>query len=256
MLAVASNMKKYDSREPLISLHIPKCAGQSFRQVLEQLFPDRLYFHYFQQHNAPPPKHTLEAGVCIHGHFNRTRGFGVLDYYPQVAQFITVLRDPLEAAISNYFYWKTKARMIQLKNGVITPGGEHDYKNIDDFFRKRPRSNMLDFMPWELTRENYKEILETQFVWIGLVENLQQDINRLSQLLNIPPVQVNRVNRSARDEILSQHIRDAFMDENLLEFEIFRYMEKNVFDDLKPIREKVSGLPKAFNYQKFLKRQK
>lgn len=224
-------MKVYNSREPLISLHIPKCAGQSFRQVLEQLFPGRLYVHYFQQHNALPPKHPLEPGICIHGHFNQTKGFGVIDYYPEVHQFITILRDPLEAAISNYFYWKTKARAIHLKNGVITPGGEHDYKNINDFFQKRPKSNMLDFMPCQVTRENYKEIFETQFVWIGLVENLQQHINELIRLLDLPSgnavhaVQVNRVNSSTRDEPLSPHIREAFITGNQLEFEIYHYQK-------------------------------
>ncbi|MCX6583939.1 MAG: sulfotransferase family 2 domain-containing protein [Candidatus Aminicenantes bacterium] len=218
-------MKNYDSHEPFISLHIPKCAGQSFRQVLDQLFPGRLFFHYYQQRNALPEKHPLEPGICIHGHFNRSKGFGVMDYYPEVHQFITVLRDPLEAAISNYFYWKTKARANQLKNGIITEGGEHDYRDIEDFFCKRSRSNMLDFMPRDMNRENYKEIIETQFVWIGLVENLHQDIDRLAGLLGLPPVQVNRVNSSARDENLSPHIREAFITENQLEFEIYHYQK-------------------------------
>lgn len=226
MPALTINMKSYDSREPLISLHVPKCAGQSFRRVLEQFFPGRLFFHYFQQHNSLPLKHPLEPGICIHGHFNHSKGFGVMDYYPGVHQFITVLRDPLEAAISNYFFWKTKARANQLKNGVITPGGEHDYKDIDDFFRQRPKSNMLDFMPWEMTRENYKEILETQFVWIGLVENLQRDIDVLAGLLGLPPVQVNRVNSFDRDEMLSPGIREAFTAENRLEFEIYHYVKR------------------------------
>jgi hypothetical protein len=219
-------MKIYDRCEPLISLHIPKCAGQSFRQVLEQFFPGRLFFHYYQQGNRLPGKHSLEPGICVHGHFNRRKGFGVLDYYPEVRQFIAVLRDPLEAAVSNYFFWKTKARTRQLQNGVITPGGKHDYKDIDDFFRQRPKSNILEFMPRRMTRENYREIIETQFVWIGLVENLHQDIDRLAGLLGLKPVQVNRVNSSPRDETLSPNIRDAFIAENQLEFEIYHYVEK------------------------------
>jgi hypothetical protein len=222
----ADNMRAYDSRNPLISLHVPKCAGQSFRGVLQKWFEDRLFIHYFQQNNAPPAKHRLNPGICIHGHFNRTRGFGVTDYYPGVDQFMTILRDPLEAAISNYFFWKIRAREIQLKNGIITKGGEHDYRDIDDFFRKRPRSNMLDFMLREMNRENYKEILETKFVWIGLVENLQESVEGLARRLGFAPVPLQRVNASPRDEELSAVLRQAFMRDNDLEFEIYHYVKK------------------------------
>jgi hypothetical protein len=38
------------------------------------------------------------------GHFNRQRGFGVEHDYPGVGQFVTLLRDPYDAAISAYHY--------------------------------------------------------------------------------------------------------------------------------------------------------
>ena len=219
-------MIAYDSAKPLISLHIPKCAGQSFRRVLEKWFENRFFVHYFQQHNACPPKYELKPGICIHGHFNRKRGFGAIDYYREVDQFVVVLRDPLEAAISNYFFWKTKERARQLKIGMITQGGKHDYKNIDDFFRKRPKSNMLDFMPREMTKENYKEILEMKFVWIGLVENLPESMEGLARRLGFAPVPLERVNASPRDEELSVVLRQTFMRDNDLEFEIYHYVKK------------------------------
>lgn len=219
-------MKTYISHRALISLHIPKCAGQSFRNVLEKFFPGRIFFHYYQQRGAPPLKHSLGPGICIHGHFNSNRNFGVYDYYPQADQFMTLLRDPLEAAISNYFYWKTKARAVQLEKGMITEGAEHDYRNIDDFFIKRPCSNMLDFMPANTTRESYKEMIETRFIWIGLVENFQRDVNRLSALLDCEPVQADQLNSSLRDESLSSHLRDKFVEQNALPFEIYNYVKQ------------------------------
>jgi hypothetical protein len=218
-------MIPYEPGKPLISLHIPKCAGQSFRRVLEQWYGSRFYIHYFQQNHALPPRHELKPGTCIHGHFNRTRGFGVMDYYPEVPQFITVWRDPLETAISNYFFWKTKAREKQLKNGIIKAADENDYRDIADFFTKRPKSGMLDFMPCELTPANYKEILETKFVWIGLVENLQESVAVLARVLGFEPVLLERINASPRDEELSPVLREAFLQANALEFEIYSYIK-------------------------------
>jgi len=214
-------MKAYDSAKPLLSLHVPKCAGQSFRRVLESWFGDKFFCHYFQQHRLPPPRHRLEPGICIHGHFNHMRGFGVSDYYPEADQFITVVRDPLDAAVSNYFFWKVKAREIQLKNGIIKAGGEHDYRDINDFFRKRPKSNMLDFLPASLTSTNYLAILAASFVWIGTAERLQESVDRLAETLAFPKVQVERMNASPRDEELSPALQKTFRCANALEFAIY-----------------------------------
>jgi hypothetical protein len=191
--------------------------------MLEQWFGNRFFIHYFQQYNALPPKHPLKPGICIHGHFDQTREYGVMDYYPEVDQFIALLRDPLEAAISNYFFWKAKARIRQLTMGMITVGGEHDYKNIDDFFCKRPRSNMLNFMPGEMSLENYKKIIEMKFVWIGFVETIRESMEGLAGRLGFAPLPLPRVNASPRDEELSPALRQAFVSANDLEFEIYHY---------------------------------
>lgn len=219
-------MIAYDAGRPLISLHVPKCAGQSLRRVLERWYGDRLFIHYFQQHGALPPRHEFRPGICIHGHFNRSRGFGVMEYYPDAGQFITVLRDPLQAAISNYFFWKAKARANQLRNGSIRAGDERDYRDIDDFFAKRPKAAMLDFLPGEWTAANYQEILETKFVWIGLVESLPASVAELAGRLGFTPPPLARINASPRDEELSAALRQRFIQDNPLEFAIYQYAKK------------------------------
>ncbi len=215
-------MKAYNPEKPLFSLHVPKCAGQSFRSLLQHWFGDRFFIHYFQQNGAMPPRHSLAGGACVHGHFNRAKGMGVEAYYPGAEQFITILRDPLEVAISNYFFWKRKARQRQIERGAIRAGSEDDYRGIDDFFRKRPRSHMLNFLPGPLSRENYREILDRHFVWIGLVDHLDDGAAVLAERLGFPPRAIGRVNASPRDEDLSPERRQEFMRRNELEFEIFR----------------------------------
>jgi hypothetical protein len=217
-------MKAYDPDKPLISLHIPKCAGQSFRKVLESWFGDRLLFHYFQVLNSPPPRYPLQAGICIHGHFNAAKGFGINAYYPEADQLITVLRDPLEMHLSNYFYWKTKARERQINRGHIIPGGEHDYRDVNDFFRRRPKSQLLNFLPSDLTPDTYREIFETRFVWIGSVEQLSTSTGRLARILGFKPAVIPRVNISARTETLAPELRDSFIERSRFEFEIYQYV--------------------------------
>jgi hypothetical protein len=220
-------MKPYDPRKPLISLHVPKCAGQSFRRILKRWFGERLLFHYVQEYHIPPPRHPLQEGICIHGHFNAAKGFGVNAYYPEADQLITVLRDPLEMHLSNYFYWKTKARERQLGSGLISPGGEHDYRDINDFFRKRPRSTMLNFLPGDMTPETYRTIFAERFVWIGVVEDIEHGVIRLARALGVKPAAVPRVNASARSETLAPELREAFIRDNSFAFELYRYVAEN-----------------------------
>jgi hypothetical protein len=219
-------MRNYEPNETLISLHVPKCAGQSFRLVLEKWYKENFYIHYFQQYNRLPRKHDLKPGICIHGHFNRRKGFGTEDYYPMARQFITVLRDPLEMAISNYFFWKKRARKKQLDLGVLKQESEDDYKNIDDFFVKRPKSNLLDFLPEGLNEENFKQFFEEKFVWIGVVDRLLEGVSILSERLGFNKPDLHHINVSERDEELSSSLAREFLSNNWFEFKIYSYVNE------------------------------
>ena len=216
-------MKKYDPQKPLISIHIPKCAGGSLRRLLKKWFGRDLHKHYFQQYNALPPKHDLKPGICIHGHFNRTKGFGIRDYYPEVDQFITFLRNPVEIVVSNYFFWKRKGRDNQIKRRTLKEGDDHDYKDISDFFKKRPKSHILDYMPYEMTMDNYRDVLEESFVYVGIVEDLHTSVNILANKLGFMQIEVERVNVSNRNEEVPEDMKERFVNNNHLAYAIYNY---------------------------------
>ncbi|MCB0515832.1 MAG: sulfotransferase family 2 domain-containing protein [Bacteroidetes bacterium] len=105
-------MIHYNPNDILISIHIPKCGGTSLDAILQKWFGLGLHRHYFNTRSGALPEKarlktwwgSLRKGVCVHGHFNARKAYGVFDYYPQAKQFITVLRDPLEHLISTYYY--------------------------------------------------------------------------------------------------------------------------------------------------------
>ena len=101
----------YDPKAPLIYIHVPKAAGTSAKQWFKRWFADGFYEHYYDEVNAILPikrdvaaLHEAEKQIVIYGHFNAKRGFGIQQYYPEVNQFVTILRDPFEAAVSEYFF--------------------------------------------------------------------------------------------------------------------------------------------------------
>jgi hypothetical protein len=84
----------------LISVHVPKCAGTSFRQVLDSLFGAQVWFNYgaiFTQEQARAELVPPGARV-IHGHF-------LADAFDRVIperRLLTWVRHPVERVVSNY----------------------------------------------------------------------------------------------------------------------------------------------------------
>jgi len=223
-------MKQYDKEKPLISLHIPKCGGTSFLAVLKSWFSKNLYMHYFdEKRNNMPRRHNLKSGlfkrrfkkdICIHGHFNKKRGYGVKDYYPEVDQFITVLRDPFEMALSNYFFAKRQGNN-RFRDGRVLRM-EDRYRAVNDYLRNH-KSYILYHFPDEMTMENYEEILEQRFVYIGVLEDIQTSVNILAKKLDFPEARVDWENISRRDEEVLKETKEEFINNHHVEYAIYDF---------------------------------
>jgi hypothetical protein len=223
-------MRQYDAEKALLSIHVPKCGGTSLRQWLESVFPGRVRFHYFDEfNNRLPIKHRLEPGIVIHGHFNRKRGFGVQDYYPEAEQFITFLRDPIEVVISRYQYEKLLAkRQESFREGkpLVLPDDLDVYLQ-QEICNKDYHPNILDYLPWEVQTRNFRELIEQHFIYIGLIEDYPFSIIRLSEKLGVTPVAVPHLNQSAVPGEVLESLRREFESTHALECEIYHYVREH-----------------------------
>lgn len=184
-------MKSYDPTRCLISIHFPKCGGSSLREVLTGWFKGRFYTHYYNEVRNKYPKKvnwllrnqgTLTGcGPCIHGHFNRDRGFGLDDYYPGEKQFITFVRDPLDIYISNYNYIN--------QNNIYRAGEKIIIKqNIHDYILKiseERNSWFMTHLPKDVTSQNLYDYLEDNFIFVGVMERFQESLDGLAKTLNM-----------------------------------------------------------------------
>lgn len=162
-------MIAYNPSQPLIGLHVPKCAGSSMKPVLRRWFGRQLYWHYFDERANRVPQRfqsgpvrrlvgsMLGRGFCIYGHFNRARGFGIEDYYPDARQFFTIVRDPLATALPRYFFAKRQASN-RYRGGRPAPIADR-YASVDLFIADQlQRPYLVNYLPDPLTLENYVEI--------------------------------------------------------------------------------------------------
>lgn len=218
-------MRKYDKNLPLIAIHTPKAAGSSCLSIFHRWFGNNFYRHYYQEDSKEfPPKrdllnlHSPEYPLCVYGHFNRFRQFGVEDYYPDVEQFVTILREPFELMVSGYFF----ARKKKLHQREPVP---HLEQGIKAFLLTRNHINMLNHFPRVVTFDNYKEIIETYFIEIGISEYLDESLHRIAIKLGKPydPAWLSHTNASMRDEEVPEELRNIMKERHPLEFAVYDY---------------------------------
>ncbi len=103
----------------LVSVHMPKTAGLSFRATLEQHYGAGFRHDYadyplaspLPERHAAALEHSLGAepaayeGVrCIHGHFLPVKYLLLAD--SMECRFVTWLREPVQRLVSHYYYWQ------------------------------------------------------------------------------------------------------------------------------------------------------
>ena len=172
--------------ETLIFLHVPKTAGTTFNRILEAeynplrihtLSPQRIIADIERFKRLPDSrKRRLEV---LKGHMH----FGLHEYLPNPATYITFLREPVDRAVSAFFFIR-EHRQHPLHRQV-------EGMSIEDFIRATPsQQNVQTKLVGGLTpdEECTSEILQramhnlrTSFSVVGLTERFDESLATMSQ---------------------------------------------------------------------------
>ena len=179
----------------LVSVHLPKTAGMSFRASLEEHFgeqfsPDygdrpmnitrgkrnRFAFRKGLQHFFAPPKRM----ECIHGHFMPAK-------YTHLrhAQFVTWFRDPIERLASQYYFWKRQYNP-QTQSLMQRRLVEEDW-SFERFCMGEEFRNFYHQYLWRFPLQ--------RFAFIGITEHYETDLVDFSESMlgvKLEPKEVNR----------------------------------------------------------------
>lgn len=183
----------------LISIHIPKTAGTSFRNTLCGVYGQesvirldigldreetRINEHIYTERTLPP-------GVeVVHGHFALPALMERFAPEPSTP-VITWLRDPVDRVVSNYFYLARRLAE-ELRE-------EEEGLNI---LSKLQRS-LLEYAQQEQARNRMSKFLREmpleKFRFVGFVEDYDNDLARLAARLEWPEYPVFQHNKTERD---------------------------------------------------------
>lgn len=212
----------------LISVHIPKTAGTSFRLILEEeygkdmvcrldmpLGGSKIEVNRRIWKDAPtPPEYKV-----LHGHFSPKLLNERFDI-DQDIPMITWLRDPVERVISNYYYLSQRLHE------------ELDEKRKGLNILKKMEKSLLEYADNEISRNRMTKFLDgakiEDFAFIGIVENFKEDLVRLASVLEWNSVPYVKVNVTKKEKpVVSDDIRRQIKEWNMADVALYEHVKQS-----------------------------
>lgn len=207
--------KSYEQTMPLISLHVPKCGGESlYNSIFECQQSGFRVIQYYPEVGMSLPEDWNAPRIIIHGHFVRWKGQPVEEICPAADQYTTVVREPFNTMISGYFY------------GLQNNYGWATGQSIDSFLDwwiesgTSPLFGALPALGSARTIEDYVN----RFVLIGVLEHLNAYTERLGRILNVKMSAPGRIKTSRYVSEIPDR-RAEFRKLMSLEYELFDYVK-------------------------------
>ena len=222
----------------LIFLHIPKTAGLTLLNIIQRQYDtSSIHFHvgdpkYVHRFKEIPESQRSDIKV-LPGHLP----FGMHKYLPQPSVYVTLLRDPIERVISQYYSVRSRrehamyseANRKNLKELLLSGL----YQRLDNF-----QTRMLAGMPGMECEygactpeilDAAKKNLSSSFSVVGLTERFDETLVLLKRVFgwkNLLYVKKNVTEKRLNKEDISNDTLQAILKYNELDIELYRYAEE------------------------------
>lgn len=208
----------------LISFHIPKTAGTSFRNMLASVYGKEHLIRFDIQFVDKEVSIQEEVFVgdrlpdhitVIHGHFMYEDLQRLFDIHPD-AVCITWLRNPVARVISNFYYLDERLREI------LPP---HRHAILDNL-----EKSLEEYYKTEINRNRQYKFLNglplDKFLFVGICEEFEQEVADLRKLLYVPQMDVLKHNetkqKASKAQQLPQSVLDDIARHNELDMQLYQ----------------------------------
>ena len=201
----------------IISVHLRKCAGTTFRAQLSGAFQNRVLFDYGDEIGSSWPSSILKRAASeremynssdflvsnfdlIHGHFYKSK----YDSIKVKKKYITFLRHPVQRVLSNYFYLKRSINRTNPDSLIVNKLGF----SLEEYVRD-PDSCNLQAQFLESTNLD-------EFDFVGVVERYDESIDKLSSHLGVYFEQAKAANVNPKK--IENYKRDCDIEKLILKY--------------------------------------
>ncbi|MFT4664004.1 MAG: hypothetical protein ACI8YQ_003541 [Polaribacter sp.] len=213
--------KRIKNNIQLVSIHIPKTAGTSFRNTLREVYGEQ----QVKRLDVDPNKLHLEQELfqsnklakeieVVHGHMYYNLLYDKFKIAPEVP-IVTWLRDPVERVISNYKYLSKR----------LAEELDEEGKGLN--ILSKMQRTLMEYAHDEMNRNRMSKFLEglepEDLYFIGISDYYSEDLKDLADLLGWKNVEEHRLNVTGkRVDDVSQNDRAAIRELNNLDVDLYQ----------------------------------
>lgn len=253
--------------QALVFLHIPKTAGTTLNRIIEWQYNPLSIFTIDPYRIRATPERLKELSEARRRRLRVVRGhlyYGIHEFLPQGATYITMLRDPVARFLSSYYF--LQRRPLHPMHRKV----KSEKIGIEDFIRLTPRRqnmqcSLLGGIPSngtcdQRTLEVAKENLAKRFSVVGLSERFEESLMLMAKTFDWEvPFYENRKVAKTRPEVEPAAV-ELIKEHNRLDLELYEF-GRNLFaaslaEKEEAVREGLAAfrnLPKPTSVENFYK---
>lgn len=224
------SFKKFENDKPLLYFHFYKTGGTTMRQYFAKWFhnkqQNRFFLHYANDNlftcTSQKIKQLADDGITNPVFFGEWHYNNVPS---ECTQFITLVRDPFNHAVSSFFYLNKNC------------------ENTADNRKRLAKHILIDEGPYfdsllvkeKLTLDNYKQMIAKYFIYIGVFENYKDEIKKISNLLGVfydEKDPVIKKNSSPYTIPVPEYLRSLHRTKWPLQYAVYDYIKQLNYEDL------------------------